>query len=342
MITFKEILDKDAWVTATSSFDVPLPQSFAYSDIQKKIGREVKRFDILNNDISIGFAVLVSYPLFGKLKYWYIPYGPVLSNYSDSIIKGVKESLIDFIKTNGGVFVRLDFGISESGYDQSFLAKYFTKSNTSSYSGAYFQPRAEWYTDISKSPEDILTAMHSKTRYSVRYAQKKGVTTEIVKTNLKEKLTDFLNLMKLTAKRNGFALHGDKYYECYFEEVERTGRGFVIEARLDGTVLASHLVFVVGDTAHYVFGATSDSHKDLCAPYLAHFNAMLYSKELGATCYNFGAISTSNIDKSWQGLTVFKQKFGGYTVTHSPFYDLVINPFWYYIYIVRKIVKKYI
>ncbi|MDB5204589.1 MAG: hypothetical protein JWP09_617 [Candidatus Taylorbacteria bacterium] len=116
----------------------------------------------------------------------------------------------------------------------------------------------------------------------------------------------------------------------------------MIEAFYENERLASHVVFVVGDVAHYVFGASSDLHKDLCAPYLAHFNAMLKAKDMGAKYYNFGAVSVGEENKKWQGLSSFKQKFGGEVVHHLALYDLVLKPFWYYVYITRKLIKKYI
>lgn len=341
MITFDEIVGEGDWKAATAGLNIPLTQTFTYGEIQKHAGRGVRRFKISSGSNLIGAVTLIAYPLFGNLKYWYSPYGPVLTHVSEESVRGVHDALKSFVQKEGGVFVRVDFS-SGSVCNDDVFKKYFIPSSLSSYAGAYFQPRAEWYTDISKSPEEILGAMHSKTRYSVKYAERKGVVTQISKSDLSSRIPDFLRLMKLTASRNGFALHNDTYYESYFKEVEKTGNGFVIEARFNEHLLASHFVFVVGDVAHYVFGATSDEYKDLCAPYLAHFNAMLEAKNMGAKYYNFGAVSSDGLDTKWQGLTTFKQKFGGRTIQHAHFYDLVSSPFWYYVYIVRKLLKRYL
>jgi peptidoglycan pentaglycine glycine transferase (the first glycine) len=319
----------------------PLTQTFIYGQIQKSVGRKVRNFDILDQDKRIGSILIVEYPLFGNLTYWYAPYGPVLNITSPEVILGVRKNIREYAKENNVVFVRIDFTLVKKN-NSNILSGYFKQSPLCSTVGAYFQPRDEWYTNISKTSEEILNTMHSKTRYSVRLAEKKGIRTLLTNTNLLEKLPVFLDLMKKTSIRNGFSLHGDDYYKYYFEEIEKTGKGFVVEGVFEGEVLASHFIFVVGDVAHYVFGASSDEHKDLCAPYLVHFQAMLKAKEMGAKYYNFGAVSIGVENKKWQRLSVFKQKFGGEVFHHEPLYDLVLKPFWYYLYIARKLFKKYI
>ncbi|MES2224219.1 MAG: peptidoglycan bridge formation glycyltransferase FemA/FemB family protein [Patescibacteria group bacterium] len=340
MLHLKEISEEGEWEAVTKDFEMLLTQTFVYGEIQKKMGRTVKMFSILEDGKNIGAMLLIAFPLFGKLKYWYAPYGPILSAVSKEILVSLKKELKKKINT-GSVFVRLDFTLDnrESGVE---IQNYFTKATASSYHGAYFQPRAEWYTKINKTPEEILGSMHSKTRYSVRLAEKKGVTINIVTKELSQKLPDFLRLMKQTAKRNGFSIHNDSYYNNYFELVEKTGKGFLIEGVYGGEVLASHFIFLVGNVAHYVFGASSDAHKDLCAPYLVHYRAMIEAKTMGAEYYNFGAVSVGKNDKEWQGLTTFKQKFGGELKVHGQLYDLVLMPFWYYIYIIRKVIKTYL
>ena len=77
--------------------------------------------------------------------------------------------------------------------------------------------------------------------------------------------------------------------------------------------------------------------------YAAQWKAIVQAKKVGCTAYNFGGVApVGNMYKGWEGLTIFKQKFGGYEVRHSDFYDAVIQPFWYHLYNARKLVKKLI
>lgn len=340
MISLKEITEQ--YVSCPKEEGLfPLTQTFVYGLIQRQMGRKIKYFEIMDNGLSIGSILVVEYPLFGNITYWYAPYGPVLYKVTSEVLSDIKSKMSQIAKGSGVAFVRFDFSFDRAPTDVS-LETYFRKSPLCSTSGAYFQPRNEWFTSIDKTPEEILSSMHPKTRYSVRLAEKKGVSTFITQTQLEGRLPVFLNLMKQTSIRNGFSLHNEDYYKHYFREVEKIGNAFLIEGIYEGEVLATHFVIIVGDVAHYVFGASSDAHKDLCAPYLVHFRAMLKAKEMGAKYYNFGAVTTGSENKKWQGLSVFKQKFGGQVFAHGSLYDLVLKPFWYYMYIARKLIKKYI
>jgi peptidoglycan pentaglycine glycine transferase (the first glycine) len=342
MIILKEIEKQEDWQLGSVIPGVPLMQTFSYGEVQKKVGRSIKRFQILDNDQAMGFIQFIAYPLFGDKVYWYSPYGPVLKNYTKNIFDSLKIELNKIIKNSNVVFVRLDFTPTLSEEFLNEAKKSFTTPAKSSYVGAYFQPRHEWYVDINKTPDEILFSMHQKTRYSVRLAEKKGVVTRIINNNFQDRFGDFMSIMKGTADRNHFALHSDDYYKHYFEEIENLGNGFIIEAWIGDSLLASHFIVVEGEVAHYLFGASSNDRRELCAPYLAHFNAMKEARVRGCNFYNFGAISLEGENDHWKTLSVFKQKFGGDVVARSQFFDLVQNHFWYYIYIARKLIKSLI
>jgi lipid II:glycine glycyltransferase (peptidoglycan interpeptide bridge formation enzyme) len=97
---------------------------------------------------------------------------------------------------------------------------------------------------------------------------------------------------------------------------------------------------VEGKVGHYVFGASSDHKKELCAPYLAHWAGMLEAKNYGALEYNFGGISENGNAPHWEKITMFKKRFGGRVVNHGPYFDIVLKPFWYYLYVFRKFIKN--
>jgi peptidoglycan pentaglycine glycine transferase (the first glycine) len=338
MITLKEVLNKQEYGLGSGLSSIPLTQTFFYGEIQKRVDRSLKRFQILEDGTDIGFVQFVVYPLLGHKVYWYASYGPVITKSDTVTLEAIKLEVQKIVSNTNVVFVRFDFTPTLQPSD---ISQIFILSPESSSIGAYFQPRTEWYTDISPDPETILADMHSKTRYSVRYAEKRGVNVDTVYSNLLDHLPTFLKLMKTTSDRNKFSLHGDDYYKYYFEEVGRMGNGFLAIASLGEEVLAMHFVVMEGDVAHYVLGASSNTRRDLCGPYLAHFRAMIEAKSKGMNKYNFGAVSVGG-DTHWQSLTIFKQKFGGETVYHSPLADLILKPVWYYMYILRKYIKKFI
>lgn len=338
MISLNKIQEKKDWIVPDVSFKIPLTQAWFYGDIQKKTGRNVIRFLIKKNNNNIGFVQFIEYSLFQKKVYWYAPYGPLFWDVvSQEELYLFKESIKKILCTDC-VFVRLDPSPLLSGPQEKKWKKAFGNVALSSYKGAYFQPRLEWYTDIQGSDESILSHMHQKTRYSVRLAEKRGVAISIIKKDFDTALADFLVLMEITSERNNFSLHNDVYYANFFQSLEEDQNGFIIEARYKGLLLASHCIVIVSGVAHYVFGASSNIHRDVCAPYLLHFRAMQESRAQGACFYNFGAIAEEG-GAEWQTLSVFKKKFGGKKFRHDSFFDVVVHPLWYYIYILRKFIK---
>ena len=333
----REIGDDENFNPSNLCADVPFTQASFYGDWQKSLGRTVRRFLVYRNKEIVAYFQLIKYPLLLGKSYFYIPYGPVTKDFSEDFFANLKQELKRIAKTENSVFVRLDFtplATSET------LSKFFTKAPLYTYHSAYFQPRTEWFLSLEKSENEILVAMHEKTRYSIRLAEKKGITAEIITEDFEKYFEVFYKLMAGTAKRNGFSLHQKSYYENIFQTLHKTN-SYLSIARYDQKILAIDLIIVFGKIANYVFGGSSDEERNRMPTYLAQWKAICYAKQLNCNFYNFGGIATENkIYKGWDGLTIFKKKFGGKEITHSDFFDVVVNPFWYHLYNFRKRLKK--
>lgn len=336
MIELREILEAKDYHPERIVSDTPITQTFWYGAAQERRGRKVHRLIISRDSEDKLLAQFIEYPIGHGLSYWYAPYGPMIKDPSEALIRELDKDIRERARGSKIVFVRLDFTPEIKD-----VTKVFTKVSRISGYGSYYQPRYEWYKDVSSTPDEILMSMHQKTRYSVRLAEKKSIKTRIVSGGeLGQSLGSFIKVMQETATRNDFKLHDDDYYQCMFDEIARSGRGFLVEAYLGEELLASHLVVLEGKIAHYLFGGSSDSHKELCAPYLAHYQGMLESKRRGALIYNFGGISENGSAPHWESITTFKKRFGGYAHAHGQYHDVVLKPFWYHLYNIRKFVKS--
>jgi len=338
--TLHELGNDEHFDPLTVYDSVPFTQAKFYGDWQRTIGRVVKRFLIENNSETVGYIQLIKYPLpFGK-SYFYAPYGPVIKKGAVSLelLSFLKTELRSVASTNDTVFVRLDF---TPQINKDFVGKIFTASHLYTYHSAYFQPRNEWFLELDKPEDEILDAMHEKTRYSVRLAIRRDVQVEIVTENFKNYFNDFYALMKETAQRNKFSLHPKNYYEVVFDSLSGINGSFLSVARYDQKVLAIDMIVVFGKTANYVFGGSSTESRNRVPTYLAQWRAICHAKKIGCMNYNFGGISVGDgTYKGWEGLTAFKKKFGGFQVDRSPLYDTVSIQFWYHMYNFRKLIKK--
>ena len=317
-------------------------QSHIYAGWQSK--REIRRFVIEENDRIVAFFQAIKFPLiFGK-SYYYIPYGPVVREYSVDLIEYLRQN-ISLIKDRDVVFVRFDFSpvISDEKV-LKHLDKFFYKVPNRLFDGSHFQPRQEWFLNLEKSEETLLREMDKKTRYAIRTAETKGVQVRIIETNFMKHFSDFYRLMQVTAERGHFKLHPRNYYENIFTNLDKENRerSFLSIAYLGEEILVIDLVVVFGKVALYLFSGSSNENRNLTPAYLAQWQSIIQAKKLGCFEYNFGGVSLDkgNHKKDWAGFTDYKIKFGGRAVIHSDFYDVIFKHLWYFMYILRKFISS--
>ena len=81
-----------------------------------------------------------------------------------------------------------------------------------------FHPLFTKYTfvlDLTKSEDELLKNMHSKTRYNIKVAQKHGV--QIIEDNSVEAFEKYWNIMQETTKRQKFYAHTKKYHQLQWQ-----------------------------------------------------------------------------------------------------------------------------
>jgi peptidoglycan pentaglycine glycine transferase (the first glycine) len=337
MFTIEEIKTLEA-EKFLKDLDTPFTQGDIYSRWQSN--RITRRFVIKEGGEIVAYFQAIKFPLVKNKSYYYIPYGPVAKTFTLELLKFIKESL-GLLIDETVVYIRLDFNPRISDEENlKFLSENFHKVPARLSHGSYFQPRQEWFLNIEKTPVELLAEMHQKTRYHVRLAERKGVTTKIISAGFGAYYADFYRLMKVTAERGKFALHPEEYYKNIFESLEKNydGKSFLSIAYLGEEMLAIDLVIVFGNVANYVFGGSSSEHRNLVPTYLAQWAAIIQAKTLGCREYNFGAVSVGKTS-DWSGITDYKVKFGGHLVEHSDYYDLIKKPFWYFVYSARKLLK---
>ena len=319
--------------------NVPFTQASFYGDWQKNSDRAVKKFLISSNKEIIAYFLMIKYPLLLGKSYFYIPYGPVTKDFSSDFFAYIKQELKRIAKTENAVFVRVDFTPLISN---NILSKFFTKAPFYTYHSAYFQPRTEWFLSLEKPENDIFIEMHKNTRYSIRQADKKEISAEIITKDFERYFEVFYELMRGTAERNGFSLHKKDYYKNIFQNLSKIN-SYLSIAKYGEKVLAIDMIIVFGKTANYVFSGSSNEERNRMPAYSALWKAICHAKQLNCDYFNFGGIATeNNIYKGWNGLTSFKKRFGGKEIIHSDFFDVVVNPFLYYSYNLRKLMKKII
>ncbi len=175
----------------------------------------------------------------------------------------------------------------------------------------------------------ILKQMHQKTRYNVRLAQRRGVTTSVAALS-DTSIADFYRLMEDTSSRNDFSIHSESYYREFLRLFGPDAA--LIFAEVEAHPVVGIVVATFGTEAIYMYGASSTKDRAHGAGFLIQFEAMRWSREHGCRHYDLWGIprtdpETTHVDggdriagtkgNDWRGLYEFKTRFGGSIVNYS-------------------------
>jgi len=194
------------------------------------------------------------------------------------------------------------------------------------------QPPDTVLLDLHKSEEELLGAMKPKWRYNIRLAEKKGVVIE--EGGLGD-LSEFYRLYRATALRDRIALHPQHYYERLFSLAEAYPRDSSRSApdirlwiaRHEGEALAAIVTLFRGEEAVYLYGASSDSKRNLMPAYALQWAAIRAAKAALCLEYDFfGIPPNEDPNHPMAGLYRFKTGFGGRIVHRAGSWDYPLHP----------------
>lgn len=203
------------------------------------------------------------------------------------------------------------------------------------------QPRRSLALDLSGTEADVLARMKQKTRYNVRLAAKKDVTTRLAAS--RADVDAFNALMQTTGERDRFGIHAPEYYRAAYELFTPAGQCALILAEWQGEPLAGVMAFTLGARAWYFYGASSDRERPRMAPYLAQWEAIRWARARGAQWYDLWGVPDEDeaaleaqfenrSDGLW-GVYRFKRGWGGQLVRSIGAWDKVLNPAVYQLYL---------
>ena len=95
----------------------------------------------------------------------------------------------------------------------------------------------------------------------------------------------------------------------------------------EGTPIAGTLAIHYGDKVWYLYGASSNEHRNLMPNYLLQWRMIQWAVETGCRIYDFRGVSGNvSEDNPLYGLFRFKQGFGGDFTEFVGEEDLVLSP----------------
>jgi lipid II:glycine glycyltransferase (peptidoglycan interpeptide bridge formation enzyme) len=294
-------------------FDGGFLQSNEWRAFQEAIGRRTFR---MLNEAGIATCIEHTLPIVGR--YWYCPRGPILGEASPKEQERFVKDLVDMGRKAKIGFLRIE------PPHQEVLDLFEKQGVACPRSPHTVQPQEILVMSLDANEETLLSQMKSKTRYNIRLAEKKGVTTRM--THNRAMFERFCDLIEETARRDGIVAHPRSYYELMWETLPESMLQLFV-AEYQGQVLAANLVIMFGAYTTYAHGASSNHHREVMAPFLLQWRQIQYAKKSGYIQYDFGGLHTGEMMPRWTGITRFKRGFAPQVATRHGLgtYDIVLD-----------------
>ncbi|MBC6935237.1 MAG: peptidoglycan bridge formation glycyltransferase FemA/FemB family protein [Chloroflexi bacterium] len=226
-------------------------------------------------------------------------------------------------------FLKWEPGIIEASHDSPAELGFRESAQT-------IQPPRTILIEIGDDDETILARMNQGTRRKIRQSLKNGVRYWQAS---RAEVDIFNGMMQTTGARNAFGVHAPGYYERAYDLFVPSGQAALILAEHEGDPLAGIMVFAVGRTAWYLYGASSDTKRNLMAAYGVQWEAIRWAKARGCTVYDMWGIpdeDETTLEASFQersdglwGVYGFKRGWGGRVARSLGAWDKVYNPLVY-------------
>jgi peptidoglycan pentaglycine glycine transferase (the first glycine) len=309
-----------------------LLQSWAWGALKARFGWRVRRLAVGPAAAQVLFRRLPA----GLGTIAYVPRGPVADFDSEPQVRELLAAIGSLAHEERALCLKIEPNLEDDpSLGRQLAALGFRPSPQT------IQPRHTILVDLDGEPEALLGRMKQKTRYNIRLAERKGIC---VRPGSDADLKAFYELMERTSERDRFGIHSQAYYETVYRLFVPMDRGRLFLAEYNGQLLAGLVVLAFGDTAIYMYGASSDEERQRMPTYLLQWRAMLWAREQGCHTYDLWGVPdedeatleaelTQRGDGLWR-VYRFKRGFGGRLARTTGAWDLVYTPLRYRFYTV--------
>ncbi len=309
-------------------------QTWEWGEVKRGMGWQPLPL-VLEEDGEIRAALLIlkrrlPLPVINKCIF-YSPRGPVVElenrEHCQLLFAGAERVARD----HAAIFLKIDPDVPANNreFKDTLELCHFQRNETGlDFEGV--QPAFVFRLDITPSADELLANMHSKTRYNIRLAGKRGVT--IRQAAGKEDLRTFYAVLQETAVRDDFLIRGYEYFEMIWDHMVKYGLAQIFLAEYKGQVISATLALVLGDKTWYLYGASSNEFRNVMPNYLIQWEMIVWAKAQNCKIYDFRGVS-GNMDESnpLYGLYRFKKGFNGELIEFVGDWDRVYSPAFYWL-----------
>jgi lipid II:glycine glycyltransferase (peptidoglycan interpeptide bridge formation enzyme) len=311
-------------------------QSWLFGEARRAMGLEILRIgQFLGNTLKNVFQMTIHRLPFG-LKIGYLPRS-VLPN------KEVLNFFIQLGKKKKLIFIKIEPYI-EQNKGKKELALILSTLPLKKSPHPLF-PKWTQMIDLEKNEDELFAQCHYKTRYNIRLAKKKEV--KVVEQSDKKGFKIFSDLYFQTCKRQHYHGHNSFYHQTIWQHLNNKIAHIMI-AYYKNIPLSAYQLWHYKDNLYYLYGGSSDQHRNLMASNLLMWEAIRFGKKLKAKRFDlWGSLPPDySLNHSWSGFTRFKQGYGSQFIEMIGSFDLIISPAAYclynIVYPIRQLMLRFI
>lgn len=303
-------------------------QSYNWARVKSNWSSEIVAVRGGDGNIVGSCLVLIKEIPFLKRSLLYAPRGPVCDYENQRVVEEIFEGIDRLADEYNAYKVICDPPLSENNNKGIELMRSmgFSRKGENS-DNETVQCRCNYQLCIGgKSADEIMSGFKPDWRNRVRKASRKGVYCEAKGI---EGLEDFYPMMEETGARDNFTVRSPEYFKRFMEGLGESCRLFICYADIEGnkTPLSGALSVKYSDTVTYVYGASSNKHRNLYPNYLMQWTMINWAIDNGCSLYDFGGIPCfQNENSPKYGIYKFKKGFGGETVCYAGDFVKEINP----------------
>lgn len=253
-------------------------------------------------------VLIRSVPLF-HANMMYAPRGPVCDVHDRTVMQKLADGLNALAKKYHAYILKMDPDVKSDDAEFADICRclgFTLPEQSKNFEGVQPQYVFRLYLN-GRNEEELLASFHQKTRYNIRVALKKGVT---VKIEDESKVDDFYKIMLETGIRDDFVIRSASYFRSLLRDLGEHARLYM--AYLDSKPIAGTIAIHYGNKVWYLYGASSDSYRNVMPNYLLQFEMIKWAVDVGADIYDFRGVSGDiSEDNPLYGLYRFKKGFNG-------------------------------
>ena len=273
----------------------------------------------------------------------YVPHGPVVNWDNLNLTRETLRATIQVAHAQRAFAVVIEPDLIDTPYDRRQLAQHGLRPLS-----FHAQPRCTIWVNLDVDEEvDLLSAMKQKTRYNIGLARRRGVQ---VRVGTAEDAPLFYQLMRDTAERDQFSIFPAEYYRDFLDIFLADDAARLLIAEYDGEPLAALIVSSIGQRATYLYGASTNTYRELMPTYLLQWEAMRWARARGCNTYDLWGIPDEDeaaleahfetrSDGLW-GVYRFKRGFGGQVVRYIGAWVAVLSPLRWWLYEKAQALRK--